>query len=158
MCADTVLLLCLLHLQGPSRKEVVGVVLGNSSGIGSIAGITCHPRTSAGNNRQALRTDVVAVLVDVPLRESGGREERRDDSVLEEMVVDFCAGAPCEEVLHPLGHRCLIQPVRHANALPWYDWFCLQFSEAEHQDRHLLRSIHLPHDSCECLDNPGVYA
>mgnify|MGYP003325599431 CR=1 FL=1 len=51
MCADTVLLLCVLYIHGSSQKEVVGLVLGNSGGIGNIAGIACHPRTSSGNDR-----------------------------------------------------------------------------------------------------------
>ena len=38
MRADTVLHLCVFHLQGDSREEVVGVVFGNSGGIGNIAG------------------------------------------------------------------------------------------------------------------------
>lgn len=158
MFADTVLLLCVLYLQGSSRKEGVGVVRGNSGGFGNIAGISCHPWTSARNDWQVVRADLVAVPVDVPVRESGGREERRDDSVPKEMVVGVRGGAPCEEVHHPLGYRCLVCYIRHAPALPRYDWLCLQFPEVEHQDRHLIWSVYLPHDGRECLDCTGVYA
>lgn len=156
--ADTVLLLCVLHLQGSSREEVVGVVRGNSGGFGNIAGIACNPRTSSGNDRQTVRADFVAVPVDVPVCKSGGREERRDDPVPEEMVVGVRGDAPCKEVHHPLGYRCLVCHIRYAPPLPRYDWLCLQLPEVEHQDRHLLRSVHLPHDGRERLDSPWVYA
>lgn len=157
MCADSVLLLCVLHLQGTSRKEVMGVVLDNNGGFGNIAGIACHPRTSSENDRQTVRADFVAVPVDVPVCKSGGREERRDDSVPEEMVVGVRGGAPCEEVHHPLGHRCLIQPVWYAPTLPRSNRLCLQLPEAEHQDRYIIRSVYLPHDSRERLDCSGIY-
>lgn len=67
MCADTVLLLCLLPLQGPSWEEVVGMALGHSGRNGGISDIACRPGISAGNDRKTVRTDVAAVLVDVPV-------------------------------------------------------------------------------------------
>ena len=92
MCADTVLLLCVFHLQGTSREEVMGMVFVNCGSIGNIVGIAYHSRTSAGDGWQVVRTDLAAVPVDVPVCESGGREERRDDPVPEEMVVGVRGG------------------------------------------------------------------
>ena len=81
---------------------------------------------------------------------SGGREEGCDDTIPEEILVGFCDDFAIEELPASLGHSGYIFGIRNLVALPWTCRLCLQFPETEHQDRYILRHLHIPHDSGQC--------